>query len=80
MLIREAEHKDLQIILDIMKDAILNTTSIYDYEIRTNEFVENWLKKSILTICPFWYVKSMKRLLLMVLMAFSEPGMLISSV
>jgi L-amino acid N-acyltransferase len=45
MLIREAEHKDLQIILDIMNDAILNTTSIYDYEIRTNEFVENWLKK-----------------------------------
>lgn len=45
MLIREAEHKDLDTILDIMNDAILNTTSIYDYKIRTNEFVENWLKK-----------------------------------
>lgn len=45
MFLREAEHKDLQVILDIMNDAILNTTSIYDYEIRTYEFVESWFKK-----------------------------------
>jgi L-amino acid N-acyltransferase len=45
MFIREAEQQDLQIILDIMNDAILNTTSIYDYRVRTNEFVENWFNK-----------------------------------
>ena len=45
MHIREAKYGDLKIILDIMNDAILNTTSIYDYKIRTNEFVENWFTK-----------------------------------
>ncbi len=45
MLIREAQTKDLGIILDIMNDAILNTTSIYDYRIRSYEFVENWFAK-----------------------------------
>src|SRR5436190_11056923 len=45
MLIREAQQKDLGIILDSMNDAILNTTSIYDYGIRSTEFVENWFAK-----------------------------------
>jgi L-amino acid N-acyltransferase len=45
MFIREAEHKDLPIILDIMNEAIVNTTSIYDYGIRTHEFVGNWFTK-----------------------------------
>jgi phosphinothricin acetyltransferase len=45
MPIREAQHKDLEIILDIMNDAIVNTTSIYDYGIRSTEFVENWFNK-----------------------------------
>jgi phosphinothricin acetyltransferase len=43
--IREAEHRDLPVILDIMNDAILNTTSIYDYKIRSLEFAENWFHK-----------------------------------
>jgi phosphinothricin acetyltransferase len=45
MIIREAEHRDLDIILEIMNDAILNTTAIYDYGIRDREFVENWFDK-----------------------------------
>jgi L-amino acid N-acyltransferase len=45
MLIREAEHKDLPAILDIMNDAIIKTTSIYDYKIRDIEFAENWFHK-----------------------------------
>ncbi len=45
MPIREAQHKDLEIILEIMNDAIVNTTSIYDYGIRSIEFVENWFNK-----------------------------------
>jgi phosphinothricin acetyltransferase len=52
MHIREAQQKDLNIILDIMNDAILNTTSIYDYGIRSNEFVENWFKKKRLDNMP----------------------------
>ena len=52
MLIREAQQKDLGIILDIMNDAILNTTSIYDYGIRSNEFVENWFAKKHLDNMP----------------------------
>src|SRR5450432_2594923 len=52
MLIREAEHKDLPIILAIMNDAILNTTAIYDYEIRTSEFVENWFTKKNIDNMP----------------------------
>lgn len=52
MVIREAELRDLPIILDIMNDAILNTTSIYDYGIRNNEFVENWFNKKQLDKMP----------------------------
>jgi len=52
MHIREAQPKDLPIILDIMNDAILNTTSIYDYGARTNEFVENWFNKKRLDNMP----------------------------
>jgi phosphinothricin acetyltransferase len=45
MLIREAQRGDLDVILGIMNDAILNTTSIYDYSIRSNEFIETWFIK-----------------------------------
>lgn len=45
MIIREAEHRDLDIILEIMNDAILNTTAIYDYGKRNREFVDNWFNK-----------------------------------
>ncbi|MES2774595.1 MAG: N-acetyltransferase family protein [Bacteroidota bacterium] len=45
MLIRPAENKDLSVILGIMNDAILNTTSIYDYATRDTTFVENWFSK-----------------------------------
>jgi phosphinothricin acetyltransferase len=44
-MIREAKQADTSIILEIMNDAIENTTSIYDYETRTIDFVENWLTK-----------------------------------
>ncbi|MDQ3290509.1 MAG: N-acetyltransferase family protein, partial [Bacteroidota bacterium] len=42
---REAEEKDLPPILEIMNDAILNTTSIYDYNPRNDEFVKDWFKR-----------------------------------
>ncbi len=45
MLIREAQPADLPAILGIMNDAILNTTAIYDYEIRTSDFIEDWFIK-----------------------------------
>lgn len=45
--IRNAERQDLPFILDIMNEAILNTTSIYEYEIRSPEFIENWFDKKI---------------------------------
>lgn len=45
MNIREAVTKDLPFILDIMNDAILNTTSIYDYNVRTTEFIETWFRQ-----------------------------------
>jgi L-amino acid N-acyltransferase len=45
MLIREANKDDAPFIMEIMNDAILNTTSIYDYGIRSLDYVENWLSK-----------------------------------
>ena len=45
MLIRNAEHKDLPVILHLMNDAILYTTSIYDYNIRNTAFIESWFAK-----------------------------------
>ncbi|MEO7309565.1 MAG: N-acetyltransferase family protein [Chitinophagaceae bacterium] len=45
MLIRAAEPCDLMVILDLMNDAILNSTAIYDYNIRTKAFIEDWFAK-----------------------------------
>lgn len=42
---RYATKDDLPAILDIMNDAILNTTAIYDYHPRTTEYVHNWFSK-----------------------------------
>jgi L-amino acid N-acyltransferase len=52
MQIREAAHKDLSIILDIMNDAIVNTTSIYDCKTRSHEFVENWFARKRMDNLP----------------------------
>ena len=52
MIIRNAEEKDLPIILEIMNEAIENTTAIYDYYPRTTEFVENWFTKKQLDNLP----------------------------
>ena len=45
MTIRNAEHRDLPIILEIMNEAILNTTAIYDYKSRDEAYVEAWFVK-----------------------------------
>lgn len=45
MKIREAVKEDLPIILEIMNDAILNSTAIYDYNARTPEFINRWFLK-----------------------------------
>ncbi len=44
MKIREAVKEDLPIILEIMNDAILNSTAIYDYN-ATLEYINNWFAK-----------------------------------
>lgn len=45
MKIREALKEDLPVILEIMNDAILNSTAIYDYNVRTTEYINNWFEK-----------------------------------
>ncbi len=40
--IRPAQDADLPAILDIMNDAILNTTAIYDYNVRGITFISEW--------------------------------------
>ena len=45
MTIRNAESRDLSIILEIMNEAIENTTAIYDYYPRNIKFVETWFAK-----------------------------------
>ena len=47
MLIREAVLNDLPFILDIMNEAILNTTAIYEYETRPTEYIEAWYAKKV---------------------------------
>ena len=44
-MIREAIENDLMGILDIYNDAILNTTSVYDYNARTIHDREKWFEK-----------------------------------
>lgn len=41
-MIRPASVNDLTAILDIMNDAILNSTSIYDYDARPAAYVNDW--------------------------------------
>jgi L-amino acid N-acyltransferase len=45
MTTRPAIREDLPVILEIMNDAILHTTSVYDYAPRTIEFVEKWFEQ-----------------------------------
>ena len=45
MTIRDAEHRDLPVILEIMNEAILNTTAIYDYKSRDEAYVAAWFAK-----------------------------------
>lgn len=45
MQLRNAETRDLPLILNIMNDAILNTTAVYDYHARSAEFVAQWFEK-----------------------------------
>lgn len=48
MLIREAKSRDLPAILDIMNEAILQSTSMYVYEAHTPETLRHWfLKKQV---------------------------------
>ena len=44
MMIRNAEEKDLQQILEIYNDVILNTTAVYDYEPHTLEMRKQWFE------------------------------------
>lgn len=45
MIIRNAENRDVPYICEIMNDAILNSTAIYDYNERDDTYVQNWLEQ-----------------------------------
>lgn len=47
IIIRNATPKDLPVILEIINQAILTTTAIYDYDIRTLEEQTAWFEKMI---------------------------------
>ncbi len=44
-IIREARIEDLEAILAIVNDAILNTTAIYDYDVRTLNDQISWFEE-----------------------------------
>lgn len=44
-IIRAARIEDLEVILEIVNDAILNTTAIYDYDVRTLNEQINWFQE-----------------------------------
>ncbi|MDP4177669.1 MAG: N-acetyltransferase family protein [Bacillota bacterium] len=46
-MIRNAEEKDIEDILDIFNYAILNTTAIYEYKIHTLEDRKQWYKEKM---------------------------------
>ena len=52
MEIRKAESKDITIIMEIMNEAIVNTTSNYYYEVRTAEYVERWFNQKQIENLP----------------------------
>ncbi|WP_428658999.1 N-acetyltransferase family protein [Runella sp.] len=54
MLIREAKSRDLPVILDIMNEAILNTTSMYAYDAHTNATLHQWFIKKRLDKMPIF--------------------------
>lgn len=43
-IVRNAEIKDLPSIKEIMNDAVLNTTAIYDYHERDDAYVQHWFE------------------------------------
>jgi len=43
-IVRNAETKDLASIREIMNDAVLNTTAIYDYHERSDVYVQHWFE------------------------------------
>lgn len=45
MIIRDAIEKDLPFILQIMNDAIVHTTAIYDYYPRPEEWIKTWFRQ-----------------------------------
>lgn len=47
ILIRSAQEKDLQDILDIYNDAVLHTTAVYTYKAQTFESREIWFKQKM---------------------------------
>ncbi|WP_045516668.1 GNAT family N-acetyltransferase [Neobacillus niacini] len=46
-MIRSAQEKDLQDILDIYNDAVLNTTAVYTYKAQTLDTREIWYKQKM---------------------------------
>ena len=52
LIIRNAAPKDLPAILEIVNQAILETTAIYDYDVRTLEEQTAWFEKMIIDGMP----------------------------
>lgn len=45
MPIRTAEKKDFPVLLELMNEAIMNSTTIYAYEPRNQTYIENWFSE-----------------------------------
>ena len=63
LIIRNAAPRDLPSILEIINQAILTSTAIYDYEIRTLEEQTAWFEKMILDGMPVIVAEYDKRVI-----------------
>ncbi len=63
LIIRNATPKDLPVILEIINQAILTTTAIYDYETRTIEEQTAWFEKMIEDGMPVIVAEREKRVI-----------------
>jgi L-amino acid N-acyltransferase len=57
MTIRNANEKDLYDILEIYNDAILNTTSVYEYEVFSYAYMEKWFREKMAGNFPLFAIE-----------------------
>jgi L-amino acid N-acyltransferase len=57
MIIRNATEKDLHDILEIYNDAILNSTSVYEYEVFSYSYMEKWFEEKMARNFPLFAIE-----------------------